>query len=317
MDGKPHKEDALCSWCLEEVPGESFADIVKGPLMMTCGCVMHRRCVAAILLDGEGLVCMCTRVSEQLKLDAARGVATDVGTSNLVQAFQACALIARPSVPKPVQTSELSEKPHLPVLHPKPSLLDNRPPPPAREEIPGLIRARELSGLTTVAELVRRGVTLDMFLNKYDRKLMDVVDLLDISNAWEQLLLLGMRWDHLKNREKMPPELLSRLPGAGTAQFLSLFVTKEDLEGFKPALGQGSALVADRARRAKLRENPLKRLKELGYTPAEYGAFGVRLEHIVNVFEASVDDAAELYKRNPQQAEIVWGTPPHKRALLQ
>jgi len=126
-------------------------------------------------------------------------------------------------------------------------------------------------------ELERQGITINAVLMNYT--LYDFADRVDPQRPWEQLVAMGLKYTHLMDKDKMPPELIASKLRPSPLEFLSLFVD--------PSIEKPTEKQSIEEKRAIVRgDTPYERFRRLNYTPQEIRAVGITEAHLVTYLNA-------------------------------
>lgn len=304
--------------CLRPISPDNQKDILYGPVILTCGCKVHRQCCA--VMARADTVCLCDNVQKALAEDCKKGVMPDTGSANMVSTWLTASLVCDliENTPAAAASHAVSSAPHKIQLPPRQPLVQPKNYSPAlkNDHIVAAIKRgvsfRELmeAGIT-MGELERSGITVDTLVSAMGCSLAEFGPHLDKAAPWAQLLRMGLKYPHLKNRTRLPPADLLKYGRPTPEQFLALFVDKKEMEAaFIPITSTGVQRLKDQSDREALRKLPQRRMLELDYTPKEYKDMGVHITHMMNVFRASEEEMKQLYNRNQTQAISVWGNLP-------
>lgn len=324
-------EPVRCGRCRVIIRDDLLADVVYGPVTMPCGCRMHQACAEMIIRDD--LTCCCNKVATALLAKQRDGPPLDMGNFSLLRMKAMCELMAAaPPAPPPkkVQSEPKSPLvPPMPILPPAPK--PTAPRVPVKESGIDVTRTnaqRLLTSRVPIEKLFSAGiplsepevqkVTLDTFLSNPDMTLDQLAEKLDQHDKWGHMLRLGLSWTHLKNKERFPALGIARYLSPTAAQFLSLFMAKEEISFSYTTPSEKSRTPEYYEQLDKIdkaRALPLNRLIQVDYSPAELMVMGVDVMHLVNIMGMSQREAEAAYNRNREQAKLVWGDKISERQL--
>lgn len=320
----------VCPMCSVAFSPSLLANVVYGPVTMPCGCKWHQPCAEAAIRDG--LTCICNKAATELEKAKRDGVPVDFGNMHMMRVKAYCDLLAAsppviaPKVVKPKAAAVAAPKPTKPPAAPMPTLppmprVQTRPKVPMENKTE--IRRANLPRLAAsgvapeklhdagipLNEAVFQKMTIDSFVSS-DMTLENYAHLLDGPDKWTQMLNLGLKWQHLKNKTKFPVTAIVRYLNPDPAQFIDLFMDKSELKYAytAPEHERGShEYYAELKLKDMARVNPLDKLWSLEYNSGELAALGVDVGYLMRVMGATPKEAERLYNYNKEQSKVVWG----------
>lgn len=305
-------ETKVCWWCQNAFSPSTLQCPAWGPVTLGCGHRFHPACARTVLVELSH--CNCIKACEVVRPRLAEAeTIPDIGDKSAVAMWAIQSLTDRRI--KQLEAEKASALGGLiskftgaaSVKEKKIEALKNKATPPKdpieKPSSPGLLEPVMHNGIEvtrkTLDACVQRRVPLDLLVKKsipftelerqfsIDTVLMvytlhDFADRVDPTRPWEQLVNMGLKYTHLQDKERMPPELIAKWLHPSPLQFLNLFRNPEIEK-----LGDGESIEEKRA--SVYKDTPFDRFKSLHYSPQEMQAVGITAAHLVTILQAPAD----------------------------
>ena len=312
-------EQTSCFLCARPFSQSQLKSKAYGPIELACKHRVHPACAVDILGPHGGGCCPCIEANDEIMgMEEQQAVVIDLGDAMAIQT-QACQELAKERAravqqkrneslwqkqrekwfgKKQSETKAATQKDSYqmetyvnegskthqlePIVHNNTVVCTRNLAALIQTGVPlSILDQKEI----TMSDLQRQGITLDDMLAFYS--LGEFYSRIDSDKPWDQLIAMGLKWQHLKNKTKMPPDIIGKHLRPTAVDFLNLFAN---------APGETTNYL-------ELSENDsaFTRFLSIDYTPREMAAVGIQPRHLVDVLMASHPNVWDLSKMSGEE----------------